>query len=352
MSTFEELFDPVAGTPPQWAVVLLSNLDLRGRMHAVFVGMALWQLLVAEVLVERAGTMLACTLSSWRATLIDSKDSMKQLASCWALPTLCKVSPAQWPGALLHVISRQGTDLAAGTRWIAQVIAPAVARARDDNLRRLLVLHATGPPPPPAPARATRILAAMAKANEIAWEHATIRVANPYAPTPDPLSFLATSATHLAPGQLAMVQLLLAPTLSATLLASVQNAVRPAGSSPMEVDPIAGSSDAMDVDAVSTAVSIALLAPVPVLVPPVTPRSPPRKRRRLSDSARVPLSPLPIGSNTQAAGPSHLSPFNSAPTPLHPASPPEKKPYRCPQCPKKKRLFTAGGLELHLRAKH
>ncbi|KAJ7689361.1 hypothetical protein B0H16DRAFT_1905462, partial [Mycena metata] len=268
MSTFEELFDPVAGTPPQWAILLLSNLDLRGRMHAVFVGVALWQLLVAEVLVERAGTMLACTLSSWRATLIDSKDSMKQLASCWALPTLCKVSPAQWPGALLHVISRQGTDLAAGTRWIAQVIAPAVARARDDNLRRLLVLHATGPPPPPAPARATRILAAMAKANEIAWEHATIRVANPYAPTPDPLSFLATSATHLAPGQLAMVQLLLAPTLSATLLASVQNAVRPAGSSPMEVDPIAGSSDAMDVDAVSTAVSIAngldaLLAPVP-----------------------------------------------------------------------------------------
>ncbi|KAJ7698508.1 hypothetical protein B0H16DRAFT_1705974 [Mycena metata] len=67
--------------------------------------------------------------------------------------------------------------------------------------------------------------------------------------------------------------------------------------------------------------------------------------------ARVPLSPLPIGLNTQSAGPS-LPSFDSAPTPLHPAPFPEKKTYRCPQCPKKKRIFTAGGLELHLRAKY
>ncbi|KAJ7769874.1 hypothetical protein B0H16DRAFT_234966 [Mycena metata] len=305
--TFLQLFDATA-TPSPWAVDAVRNFNAQQRVTSVFAGKALWQHLTGQCLVKAAGILPPSVLHNWRKRLVDNRDNLARLASAWQVPPCWKIAADQWPPALLYVVSRNGSDLAAALAWLARILAPAATIARDQNKGRLAEVAAAGPPTPPAQSRTRDVLKRLAERNRVSLTNAT-RVDDPYSMPKEPPPILSTA--HLSPGQTAMIRLLLSPGLSATLLASVQTALARA---PTDIRLLSAPPDDhtyMDID------------------PPSSPSSPPRKRaRRSSEGLRPPLVPI---------------------------QPDDAKRYPCPDCPEVSgtpRLFTSSGLHSHGNIKH
>ncbi|KAJ7769813.1 hypothetical protein B0H16DRAFT_1452207 [Mycena metata] len=217
---FEELFDETA-TPPPSAINTVLALNSQERVRTVFVGRTLWQFLTGQCLVNGAGTLGPGMLTAWREVLVDHKTHLAELAQSWHLPPCWKIAAGDWPPALLEIISGHGSDIPAALAWLGKVLAPAVAIAHKSNIARLAALASAGRPRTPSRSRKIEVLHRFEEMNAVALANTT-RPNDPYSAPEQAPVILSTS--YLTPGAAVTVRLLLAPTLSAALLASVEAA--------------------------------------------------------------------------------------------------------------------------------